>query len=39
MIQWDCPGLQLAIHREGTLNKSKDKDKQGAWKWLFLIKR
>lgn len=28
MIQWDCPGLQLAIHREGTLNKSKDKDKQ-----------
>ena len=28
MIQWDCLGLQLAIHREGTLNKSKDKDKQ-----------
>lgn len=27
MVQWDCPGLKLAIHREGTLNKSKDKDK------------
>lgn len=26
MIQWDCPGLKLAIHRQGTLNKSKDKD-------------
>lgn len=28
MVQWDCPGLKLAVHREGTLNKSKDKDKQ-----------
>ena len=28
MIQWDCPGLQLAVHRDGTLNNSKDKDKQ-----------
>lgn len=28
MIQWDCPGLKLAVHRVGTLNKSKDKDKQ-----------
>lgn len=27
MIQWDCPGLKVAIHRDGTLNKSKDKDK------------
>ena len=28
MIQWDCPGLQLAVQRDGTLNNSKDKDKQ-----------
>lgn len=28
LVQWDCPGLKLAVHREGTLNKSKDKDKQ-----------
>lgn len=27
MVQWDCPGLKTAIHCEGTLNKSKDKDK------------
>lgn len=27
MVQWDCPGLKLAIHRDGSLNKSKDKDK------------
>lgn len=27
MIQWDCPGLKLAVKRDGTLNKSKDKDK------------
>lgn len=27
MIQWDCPGLKLAVHRVGTLNNSKDKDK------------
>ena len=27
MVQWDCPGLKLAIHRDGTLNKGKDKDK------------
>lgn len=28
LVQWDCPGLQLAVHREGTLNRSDDKDKQ-----------
>ncbi len=28
MIQWDCPGLQLAVHVDGSLNKSKGKDKQ-----------
>ena len=28
MIQWDCPGLKLAVHCIGTLNKSKDQDKQ-----------
>lgn len=28
MVQWDCPGLKLAVHCDGTLNKSKDKDKQ-----------
>lgn len=28
MVQWDCPGLKLAIHRQGTLNNSKDKDQQ-----------
>lgn len=27
MVQWDCPGLKLAVHHEGTLNKPKDKDK------------
>ena len=25
--QWDCPGIQLAVHHEGTLNNNKDKDK------------
>ncbi|MEG1563403.1 MAG: sugar-binding protein [Bacteroides sp.] len=28
LIQWDCPGLKTAIHCDGTLNKSKDKDRQ-----------
>lgn len=28
LVQWDCPGLKLAVHREGTLNKSSDIDKQ-----------
>lgn len=28
MVQWDCPGLKLAVHRVGTLNKSTDKDKE-----------
>lgn len=28
MIQWDCPGLKLAVNKVGTLNKSKDTDKQ-----------
>ncbi len=28
MIQWDCPGLKLAVDMKGTLNKSKDTDKQ-----------
>lgn len=28
MIQWDCPGLKLAVHRVGTLNNSKDTDKE-----------
>ncbi|EGJ71820.1 hypothetical protein Bcop_1628 [Bacteroides coprosuis DSM 18011] len=27
LVQWDCPGLKLAVHREGTLNDSSDKDK------------
>lgn len=27
MVQWDCPGLKVAIHHEGTLNKAKDTDK------------
>ena len=27
MVQWDCPGVQMAVHCEGTLNKPKDKDK------------
>ena len=27
-IQWDCPGLKTAIHCDGTLNKSTDKDRQ-----------
>lgn len=27
MVQWDCPGLKLAVHCDGTLNKSKDEDK------------
>lgn len=29
MVQWDCPGLKVAIHHEGTLNNPKDQDK--AW--------
>lgn len=28
MLQWDCPGLQLAVHHDGTLNNPNDKDKQ-----------
>ena len=28
MVQWDCPGLKLAVDIKGTLNKSKDTDKQ-----------
>ena len=28
MIQWDCPGLKLAVDMKGTLNKSKDTDKE-----------
>ena len=28
MIQWDCPGIKLAVDIDGTLNKQKDKDKQ-----------
>lgn len=28
MVQWDCPGLKVAIHCDGTLNNPKDKDKQ-----------
>lgn len=27
MVQWDCPGLQLAVHLDGTLNNSRDTDK------------
>lgn len=27
MVQWDCPGLKLAVHLDGTLNKPKDKDR------------
>ncbi len=27
MVQWDCPGLQLAVSRDGTLNKSTDTDR------------
>ncbi|WP_308234288.1 carbohydrate-binding family 9-like protein [uncultured Prevotella sp.] len=26
-IQWDCPGLKLAVSHDGTLNKEKDKDR------------
>lgn len=26
-IQWDCPGLKLAVQHDGTLNKPKDKDR------------
>lgn len=28
MIQWDCPGLKLAVHRVGSLKKAKGTDKQ-----------
>lgn len=27
MIQWDCPGLRLAVHNNGTINNQEDKDK------------
>lgn len=27
-IPWNCEGLQLAVHCDGTLNKSKDKDRR-----------
>ena len=27
MVQWDCPGLKLAVHLDGTLNNSKDQDR------------
>ena len=27
LLQWDCPGIQSAIHIEGTLNNPKDTDK------------
>lgn len=27
LVQWDCPGLQLAVTRDGTLNKSTDTDR------------
>lgn len=26
-IQWDCPGLKLAVSHDGTLNKSTDRDR------------
>lgn len=26
-VQWDCPGLKLAVHHDGTLNKSTDRDR------------
>lgn len=28
LLQWDCPGLQLAVHHDGTLNNPKDRDRQ-----------
>lgn len=28
MVQWNCPGLKLAVHRNGSLNKSSDTDRQ-----------
>lgn len=28
LLQWDCPGLKLAVHHDGTLNNPKDKDRQ-----------
>ena len=37
MIQWDCPGLQLAVHHEGTLNDPADTDK--AWTVEMAIPR
>lgn len=27
MIQWDCPGLLLKVHHDGTLNNAKDRDR------------
>ena len=27
-LQWDCPGLRLAVHTDGTLNRSDDTDRQ-----------
>ena len=26
-VQWDCPGLKLAVQRDGTLNKTNDTDR------------
>ena len=26
-VQWDCPGLKLAVHHDGTLNKHTDRDR------------
>ena len=28
MVQWDCPGIKLAVDMKGTLNKSTDTDKE-----------
>lgn len=27
LLQWDCPGLRLAVHCDGTLNQPADKDR------------
>lgn len=37
IIQWDCPGLRLAVHREGSLNEAGDTDK--AWSVEMAIPR
>ena len=26
-VQWDCPGMKLAVQRDGTLNKQNDRDR------------